>query len=80
MASKFQYGWYTIDIVESSGKMTYEFKAKSKDHAVKQIKTMVAKRDKIDNASLPWWDREPKILEVCWNTLTLDREGYQRRF
>lgn len=80
MAKAFQYGWYTIDIVETSGRITYEFKAKSKDNAIKQIKAMVEKRGKLDNKSLPWWEREPGILEVCWDTLTLDREGYQRLY
>lgn len=78
--NKFQYEWYTIKIKDQSGTLNYEFKGKSKESVIKQIKKMVEYTNSEENAKLDIWHRQPKILEVYWETLTLDRKGYQRKF
>ena len=65
MASSFNYEWWTVRIKERTGILTWEFKGKSKDHIIKQIQKEMKKGD---------------ILEVYWDTLTLDRIGYQRLY
>ena len=62
MASSFNYEWWTVRIKERTGILTWEFKGKNKDHIIKQIQKEMKKGD---------------ILEVYWDTLTLDRIGYQ---
>lgn len=76
----FHYEWWTVDVTEPAGRVTLEFKARSKAHAIRQIEKEVAISNSNENASRPWWDRMNPILEVYWDTLTLDRTGYQRRF
>lgn len=77
----FQYEWWTVDVIYTTGKMCTEFKAKSRDHAVKQINRWVEKTNKdFNNPELPWWKRGNGVKEVLWDTLTLDRVGYQREY
>lgn len=63
MAS-FNYEWWTISIKCWTGTYTYEFKAKNKENVIRQIK-----REAKD---------DPSIVEIYWDTLKLDRVGYQR--
>ena len=65
MASGFNYEWWTVRVKERTGILTWEFKGKNKDHIIKQIQKEMKKGD---------------ILEVYWDTLTLDRIGYQRLY
>lgn len=72
---KFEYEWWHVDIKVATGKYTYEFKAKSKDGAVKQIK----KYEKEHNDEVRRVRPDFKT-EVFWDTLHLDRKGYQRLY
>lgn len=62
----FEYEWYTVQIRFRVGVITCEYKAKSKENAIRQIKKEVQKDD--------------LIVEVLWETLKLDRKGYQRLY
>ena len=66
----FHYEWWTVDVLETSGLITWEVKAKNKENAIRQIK----KRVKEQNNN-PYCGN---VVDVKWNTLTLDRVGYQR--
>ena len=77
---KFQYEWWTVSIKDQTGTNVWEFKAKSKDHAVRQIKWMDKFTNSLENLNQDCWHRRPRIIEVYWDTLTLDRKGYQREF
>lgn len=63
MAS-FNYEWWTVLVKCLTGTYSYEFKAKNKQNVIRQIKRM----EKEDFS----------IVEVYWDTLKLDRVGYQR--
>ena len=76
----FQYQWWDVDVLYPHGRLTTEFKAKSKDHVIKQIKRWVKDSNSEENQSKPFWVRPDRVLEVYWDTLVLDRTGYQRRF
>lgn len=73
----FEYEWWTVDVKTEGGTITYEFKGKNRENVIKQINKEVKKSNDPD---LPWWERGARIIEVFWNTLTLDRVGYQRKF
>ena len=79
MAS-FEYQWWTINIHYTSGWCVTEFKGKTKENIIRQIKKEIADSNSEKNASLPWWERRIPIIEVDWDSLTFDRAGYQRRF
>ena len=74
----FQYEWWTVDIRSETGRLTWEFKGKNKDSVIKQIEREIKRRDSEKNLAKDCWHREARILEVYWDTLTLDRTGYQR--
>lgn len=74
----FNYEWWTVVIKQSVGISTFEFKAKSKENAIKQIQRYVVESHSSANMSNPVWMRIPPIQEVYWDTLKLDRVGYQR--
>lgn len=61
---KFNYEWWTVTIKCRTGVLTWEFKGKNKESVIRQIKK-IAKSD-------------DSILEIYWDTLLLDRIGYQR--
>ena len=73
----FQYEWWNIDVKETTGVITWEIKAKTKDGAIRQIKKMVAEKN---DETKPIWMTGGRVVEVLWDTLTLDHAGYQRRF
>ena len=79
MAYAFNYEWYTIDVQESTGRITWEVKARNKDNAIKTIKRLVTKKNKdAHDMTLPWWKRGGEVKEVLWDTLNLDRIGHNR--
>lgn len=79
--SNFQYEWWTVDIIYTTGKVTTEFKGKSREHIIHHIERYVIKRNKeFNDSSLPWWKRGEGVKEVLWDTLKLDRVGYQRLY
>ena len=72
---QFQYEWWTVSVREATGVVVWEMKSRNKDAAIKQIKRMAKKHDEFIQ------QRRPDFrTEVFWDTLTLDRTGYQRRF
>ena len=71
MAS-FNYEWWTVEITDQVGTLTWEFKGKSKDSVIKQINKEI-EESKYDC-------RRPEILNVNWDSLKLDRIGYQRLY
>lgn len=77
---KFQYQWWTVDLELDAGRVTCEYKARSREGAIKQINKEVAYSNSEENLSKPFWFRKNVVKAVYWETLTLDREGYQRRF
>ena len=76
----FQYEWWTVDVLLGVGRMTAEFKARSKENAVRQIEREVKKSNSPENLAKPWYEQKQPIKEVYWETLKLDRVGYQREF
>lgn len=77
----FEYEWWTVEVQESSGLITWEIKAKSKENAIKQINQRVSYQNKCAaDESLPWWERGSMVYQVIWDTLKQDRVGYQRLF
>lgn len=79
MAYSFNYEWYTVDVLESSGRITWEIKAKDKDRAIRQINKMAEKQNKRANdTSLPWWEQGAFVKEIYWDTIRLDRVGHNR--
>ena len=78
MSGSFQYEWWTVKMsVQGHGLMTAEYKAKSREHAVKQIKKDVEFTNSEKNLTADVWHRQNRITDVLWDTLTLDRVGYQ---
>ena len=76
---KFNYEYYTVDVIYTVGKMTTEFKGRDRDHVIKQIKSwMVRKNKQHTDTSIPWWKRGEGVKEIIWETLKLDRTGHQR--
>ncbi|WP_458397844.1 hypothetical protein [Anaerotignum sp.] len=73
-----QYEWWTVKIQDEAGTLTWEFKGKSKESVIKQIQKEVQDTNSEANAMLDVWHRKPRIIKVFWETLTLDRIGYQR--
>lgn len=80
MGKSFNYEWWTVEVKEPAGKIRMEFKGKSKESVVRQIKKYVKYTNSDENLFKDVWHRQARILEVYWDTLTLDRVGYQRRF
>lgn len=78
--TSFEYEWYMIDVQLLTGRCTYEIKAKSKENAIRQINNLVVKSNSESNLAKNWIDQIQPITKVYWETLTLDRKGYQRRF
>ena len=74
-SGQFQFEWWDVEIKEATGQITLEVKARNKDGAIKQIKKIAEKHDKDVQAVRPDFH-----TEILWDTLTLDRKGYQRRF
>lgn len=70
----FNYEWWHIRIKDQTGTMTWEVKAKNKESAIRQIKAQV---QRINSGKEMF---AAKILEVYWDTMVLDRTGYQRLY
>lgn len=77
--TNYHYGWWTVDVVETTGRITWEIKGKTKESVIRQIKAQVRKQNKkAEDETLHVLFRPGKVLEVLWDTLELDRVGYQR--
>lgn len=76
--SNFRYEWWTVRVHEPTGWCTWELKGKSRDHVIRQITKCVKEGNSDKNKLRPFYERQPTILEVDWESLTLDRIGYQR--
>lgn len=74
----FRYEWWTVVIKQSVGTSTFEVKAKNRDNAIKQIQSYQIESYSAKNMSKPVWERTPTVQEIYWDTLKLDRVGYQR--
>lgn len=78
MASSFQYEWWTVEmLIQGHGRMTAEYKGKNKESIIKQIRKEVAFTNSEKNLTADVWHRQNRIQEVFWDTLKLDRIGYQ---
>lgn len=71
---QFQFEWWTVEVNAPAGRETWEVKAKNKDNAVKQIKKWAKEENEF------FFPRCGKTVEVLWDTMTLDRKGYQRLY
>lgn len=78
--AQFNYEWWNVKIRFINGTYTYEVKAKSKEHAIRQIQRDFDFSNSEKNLSKPCWERKAQMVEVFWDTMALDRVGYQRRF
>lgn len=77
----FQYEWWTVEIgYEEMNPIVVEIKGKSRQHVINQINKMVEYSRSEKNAKTDMWHRQPVVREVFWNTLALDRKGYQRLY
>lgn len=75
MKYSFNYEWYTVDVIESTGKITWEVKAKDYGKAVEQIKRRASKQNRdADNKDIPWWKRGGYVKEVLWETISSSRK------
>lgn len=70
-----RYQWWTVKVKEATGETSWEVKAKSRENAIKQINKQANEHNESIQRVRPEFE-----TEVFWETLTLDREGYQRRF
>lgn len=73
--ARFQYEWWMVDIRYGTGVVGCIFKGKNKESVIKQIEREVKRTNNL--SSDPWGDR---IIEVYWDTMKLDRKGYNRLF
>lgn len=71
----FEYEWWTVEVKAATGKSTWEVKAKNKANAIKQFEKWAKEHTKEVQAV-----RKDFETEILWNTLTLDRKGYQRLY
>lgn len=76
--SSFNYEWWTVKIQDEAGTLTWEFKGRSKENVIKQIQKEVKDSNSEANAMRDVFHRKAKIIKVFWETLKLDRIGYQR--
>lgn len=75
----FEYQWWTVQIQSETGVCTWEFKGKDKDHVIKQITKEVTKTNSPENLKKSFFQgRKERIIKVFWETLKLDRTGFQR--
>ena len=72
---QFEYEWWTVEVNEATGRYTWEVKAKNRIGAEKQITRMATNHDNEVQKVRP----DFKTV-VYWDTMKLDRKGYQRRF
>ncbi len=72
---KFEYEWWTVEVIEATGKITWKVKAKNKENVIKQIKKWAKEHDEEVQRVRPEFK-----TEIFWETLTLDHKGYQRLF
>lgn len=70
-----QYEWWTVCVKEATGKIKWVVKARNKENAIKQIKKWA--KEHTDEVRRIRPDFE---TEVFWDTLEMDRKGYQRLF
>lgn len=75
MGQLFEYEWWTVDVREATGRITYEVKAKNRKNAEKQVIQMASRHDEFIQKVRPDFK-----TEIYWETMKLDRTGYQRRF
>ena len=68
----FNYEWWIVSIRFTNGTVYCEFKGKNKENIIRQIKKEVKE---INSGQRGY---QPQIIEVYWETLRLDRIGYQR--
>lgn len=68
----FNYEWWVVSIHFTNGTVDCEFKGKNKENIIRQIKKEVKE---INSGKRGY---QPQIIEVHWETLRLDRIGYQR--
>ena len=66
----YHYQNWLIKITTESGTDVWEFKAKSKEHVIRQIKREQRFRDSEKNLNQPWFYRQPRILSINWDSLT----------
>ena len=76
--ANFNYEWWTVDIIFENGTYTCEFKGRNKSTVIKQIQKMVEENNSEKNQMRDVWHRQPKVIAVNWESLKLDRIGYQR--
>lgn len=74
----FQYEFWTVEILYDVGRMLVQYKAKDKEHAIRQIKKEIKDTNSEKNLSAPWYKRRNRVVDVAWETLTLDHVGYIR--
>lgn len=68
----FNYEWWTVSIKSTTGVDTWEFKGKNRENIIRQITKEVKAVNSVKRGFVP------QIVEVYWNTLKLDRIGFQR--
>lgn len=75
MARSFEYEWWTVEVQEATGKYKWEVKAKNRSNAEKQILKWAKEHDEEVNRVRPDFK-----TTIYWDTMVLDRKGYQRLF
>ena len=77
MGDKFQYEWWTVDLLLSTGRCTTEFKGRDREHVIRQINNYVKRTNSAENISDPWHKKGNPVKAVYWETLSFDRRGFQ---
>ena len=75
MARNFEYEWWTVEVQEATGKITWEVKAKNRSNAEKQIVKWAKEHEDEVNRVRPNFK-----TTIYWDTMVLDRKGYKRLF
>lgn len=78
--AQFQYEWWTVEITDESGTNVWEFQGKSKESVIRQIEKEVRDSNSEENGKKSFWNRKPRILNVNWDSMKLDRKGYRRQY
>lgn len=75
----FQYEWWLVDVIINGTRMALEVKARNKENAIKQIEKM-ANPEKAKDFFEEITAKQLTEGKIFWETLRLDRKGYQRLF
>ena len=60
----FNYEWWTVEVRFPCGTMTCEYKGKSKESVIRQIKKDFKDTNSQENLNAPWWEYRNQMVEI----------------